>query len=102
MKKTVRFGMFETNSSSTHCMTMCSQEEYDSWKNGDIIYDRDYDRFVDIAEMDKDDEEADWRYLTYDDVFDWRNGKISMETFEAAYTTSKGETVVAFGWYGYE
>ena len=32
--KTIRLGTFETNSSSTHSMVICSEEEYEKWANG--------------------------------------------------------------------
>ena len=36
----VRRSVFETNSSSTHSITMCSENEYDKWKNGELLYKR--------------------------------------------------------------
>ena len=102
MRTTMRIGSFETNSSSTHSLVMCTQGEFDDWKGGKLLYDRDWARFIDAGEADMDDEEADWRYLSHDDVFDWRSDKIEMDTFQSTYTTPGGETVVAFGWYGYD
>ena len=32
----IRHGVFETNSSSTHSITMCSKSEYEAWRNGDV------------------------------------------------------------------
>ena len=32
----IRKGVFETNSSSTHSITMCTKNEYDDWKNGKL------------------------------------------------------------------
>ena len=34
--KQIRRGVFETNSSSTHSITMCSKEDYDKWESGDV------------------------------------------------------------------
>lgn len=34
----IRRNIFETNSSSTHSLTMCSESEYDKWKNGELLY----------------------------------------------------------------
>lgn len=39
MKRQVRRGVFETNSSSTHSITMCSEEEFESWKRGEVLFD---------------------------------------------------------------
>ena len=33
----MRKNIFETNSSSTHSITMCTQDEYDAWANGDVL-----------------------------------------------------------------
>lgn len=30
--------MFETNSSSTHTLTICSKDDYDKWKRGDVFW----------------------------------------------------------------
>lgn len=38
MKREVRRGVFETNSSSVHSLTMCSGEEYKKWENGEVLY----------------------------------------------------------------
>lgn len=37
MKK-IRFGVFETNSSSTHSICMCTAEEYEKFKKGEMFY----------------------------------------------------------------
>ena len=38
--KQIRKNVFETNSSSTHSLTMCSEEEYEKWQREELIYDR--------------------------------------------------------------
>ena len=38
MKRQIRRGVFETNSSSTHSITMCSGEEYDKWCSGNLLF----------------------------------------------------------------
>lgn len=50
MKTTIRTGSFETNSSSTHALVMMNEDEYRSWKHGDIIYNNDFGAFVTRAE----------------------------------------------------
>ena len=44
MKKTIRFGVFETNSSSTHTLTICTQKEFDDWKDGKLALE--WNKFV--------------------------------------------------------
>lgn len=34
----VRQGVFETNSSSTHTLTICSKDDYDKWKRGEVFW----------------------------------------------------------------
>lgn len=105
MKETVRKGVFETNSSSCHSVTMCTKSEYDKWKAGDYYF---YGSFnyggsliskkeVETQKLlgkEYDEEEL----LTYDD---WQNYD-EMETFYETYKTPGGEEVVAFGAYGYD
>lgn len=41
----VRQGVFETNSSSTHTLTICTKEDYEDWKHGDKFWlDNDWSR----------------------------------------------------------
>lgn len=116
----VRKGTFETNSSSTHSITMCTKSEYDQWKNGEIYWYRWGDRFVSKAEVEEKmakaredyfasyprcseedflqdfiDEEG---YYTFTDYCE----KLDYETFHDEFTTPSGEVVIAFGYYGYD
>lgn len=38
MKRQIRRGVFETNSSSTHSLVMCSEEEFEAWKRGETLF----------------------------------------------------------------
>ena len=44
--KQIRTGLFETNSSSTHVLTMCSDEEYKAWLDGKLLYGIDEEELV--------------------------------------------------------
>lgn len=46
MKRQVRQGVFETNSSSTHSLTICTEDEYNKWKNGELLFDYWDDEFI--------------------------------------------------------
>ena len=121
MKMQIRRGVFETNSSSIHSLTMCSAEEFEKWRDGEILFWRDQDKFGTreeiIAELktmtwydgdlrypnvDWNDEDAvddvfsDEDINTYDKFFyeNW------FETFRHNHTTPSGDEVVAFGYYG--
>lgn len=37
MKVQIRRGVFETNSSSVHSLTMCMKSDYDKWASEDIF-----------------------------------------------------------------
>lgn len=34
----IRHNVFETNSSSTHSITMCTKDQYEQWKNGELYW----------------------------------------------------------------
>lgn len=117
----VRRGVFETNSSSTHSLTMCSESDYDKWKKGELLFDNWNDKFITKEEYKKIYEEEKRKYLEkysnkteedFEDYFDddknyynfdefWNRYDYDYETFSDSYTTSGGEEVIAFGYYGY-
>ncbi len=43
---TVRHNVFETNSSSTHSITICTQKQFDDWKAGKCFFNVENDTFV--------------------------------------------------------
>lgn len=103
MKEVIRRGIFETNSSSVHSLTMCSDDEYSKWRSGEVYYDRYAHKFVDKSEEIEKEREHYGRYseyLTYDEFWDY--DCISLTKFDESYTTPNGETVHAFGYYGYD
>ena len=120
MKRVIRRGVFETNSSSVHSLTMCSRTEWDDWKRGDLwLYKETLLSKSDIIaslkrlqwfnkcnfEAMSDDE---WEEFCKDNnIFSWDSynryaQRRSFETFDQKYTTLKGEDVCAFGYYGYD
>lgn len=124
MKRQIRQGVFETNSSSVHSLTLCSSEDYEKWGNGEVLFCKDNDKFGTREEFIEELKNAKWRFsgnLRYPDV-NWENeDEVSdifleerivtceeffddewYETFEDTYTTPKGEKVVAFGYYGHD
>jgi hypothetical protein len=99
MKRQIRRGVFETNSSSVHSITLCMESDYEKWKNGELIYNRWADELVPITdEVRKSIEEDERDYLTYEQFGDW--DYIEYETFVESFTTPGGEKVVSFGYYG--
>lgn len=109
----IRKGVFETNSSSTHSITMCSKEEFDKWKDGELLFDALDDVFITreeaIAEIKKThkditDEDIVNRLDGGDDWYTYSGyfNNYDLETFTATHVTKKGEVVVAFGRYGFD
>lgn len=117
MKRQIRREVFETNSSSTHSLTMCMKSEFDQWANGEVylnectglrpkfvskeeVIDILKDRIEDLLSLsDEEFDEAvrDWEFYTcdnYDNEY--------LEWFDDEFTTPSGETVVCFGQYGHD
>jgi hypothetical protein len=100
MKRSIRVGVFETNSSSTHSLCIVSQEEYNKWERGELVFDRDRYELVTLDEMKshQNDEYFDEdNYQTESAYFD----DCDLEGFTERYTTKSGDDIVVFGKYGY-
>ena len=41
--KQIRYGIFETNSSSTHCLILCTKEEWNDFQEGKLLLEEDID-----------------------------------------------------------
>ena len=102
--KQIRKNVFETNSSSTHSLTMCSEEEYEKWQREELIYDRWEGDLIEITDEIKqyrkdtyelNDSYLYGRYLTCEEY--WEQAEECYETFCSNYNG-----VVAFGYYGYD
>lgn len=46
--KQIRHGVFETNSSSTHSLTFCTEEEFEKWKAGKLLFDTYNEELVEV------------------------------------------------------
>lgn len=101
----IRKGVFETNSSSTHSLTMCSDEEWKAFEKQELLFDRWDDSLVPVAELFKEYPEAE----TVDDIIEQSEGQYwtldtlggdYFEYFHETYSTKSGEEIHAFGYYG--
>jgi len=92
----IRRGLFETNSSSVHSITMCDESDFDRFKKGELVFDRYNERLV----RGEEEEEYDGQFLTYEDLFDGYD--FEYETYIDRFTTKKGDKVVAFGYFGHD
>lgn len=118
--KQVRLGVFETNSSSTHSITLCNADSFEKWCNSNLywtgnVVNGDLELLTKQEVFDKLREEygrREWFKDTEDDLYDlafdeeyrtvdtWKNKYL--EYFKESFTTPNGDTVVAFGQYGYD
>ena len=91
MKINIRKNVFETNSSSVHSLCICTEEEFDAWKKGELYYNYWNDKFTKNP-VDRWNEDNQ----TYNGFFEesW------LETYEEHFTTPSGDKMVAFGRYG--
>lgn len=123
MKRQIRRGVFETNSSSTHSLTMMMKSDYKRWEdehlylfNGytygwdfnkpvkNALYTREEavefvknSRYYDEVDEVNDEYLREMDFISFDD-----EGSEYLEGFYEEFTTPSGETIVAFGEYGYD
>ena len=105
----MRTSVFETNSSSTHSLSMCEDKVWVDWAQGKILYDKYDGRLVSIevaieesSKYSSDEHVAGIdidRFITKEQFF--TDGVDGNETFADHITTSSGETIHAFGHFGY-
>lgn len=119
----VRENVFETNSSSTHSLVMCTDSEYAKWAKGEVYY-CEYFPYKADKSLEKEsnfytEEEAktvcksagiDWdededgyserieHFVTLDEFCDTDY----LEVEEYSYTTPKGEKIQAVAKFGYD
>ena len=128
MKRQIRRCVFETNSSSTHSITMCLKSDYDKWGAGEALLFKGsgwsfpdghkpkknhfytkkeaidfmkYDKYC-PNDMNWEDDEAVDELLRENEFYDSDYENDCLEFYEETYITPSGEQVVAFGEYGYE
>lgn len=94
----IRKGVFETNSSSVHTMTVCSPEQYEAWKNGELVFDEYTEELIPVGDV-KDKFPEEYRYQTYEYYYDDYE---AAEPYVENVVTPGGETIVIFGRSGYE
>lgn len=125
MKRIIRRATFETNSSSTHSLTMCMQSDYDKWYNGELLLAADtwgFEPRIEKLFVTKEEainllqtcykylpKDIDWGdgvmvdVVMHDAGFKWYEDRNEyLESYYGEFTTPSGETVVVFGEYGYD
>lgn len=122
MKK-VRHGVFETNSSSVHTLTICTDEQYGLYMNGELLHSkygwilrgtkyegREFFTREEAVEIEKayfakhgmecDDESIEESMR--DDFESYNDEDEYLEYYEEHFVTPSGDKMVAFGKYGYD
>lgn len=124
MKRQIRRGTFETNSSSTHSLTFMMADDYDRWKNENLylctstfgyeftkpkldkLYTKEevkyyigFNKYYHGEEINFEDKsllygEYGFRSFDYEDDV--------LESYSYEYETPLGEKVIAFGEYGHD
>lgn len=123
MKRQIRRGVFETNSSSTHSLTMMMKSDYERWASENLylfkgpnwswdlnkpVINTFYTReeaveFVKNNKYYDSSYEIDDEYLKEEGFISFNDeGSEYLESFYEEFTTPLGETIVAFGEYGFE
>lgn len=111
----VRRSVFETNSSSTHSLTICSKDEYEGWVKGEYYWSEYGEKLIPKSEVEKEFQEFLAQKPTSDSgnlfndylcnkglyTFEEFEDMGYYETYEKEYTLKSGDGVVAFGYYGY-
>ena len=121
--KQIRNNVFETNSSSTHSLTMMMKSDYKRWEDENLymfngytygwdfsqpvrnsLYTKDEaadfvknNRYYDANNEIDDEYLKEFDFISFDD-----EGSEYLEGFYEEFTTPSGETIVAFGEYGYD
>lgn len=90
----IRQSVFETNSSSTHSICICTREEYDKWTNNELIYNSYSEQLEPIPE----DASNKYKYQTYEEYCD----NYDFEHYNEFFISPSGDKMVAFGVYGYD
>ena len=132
MKRQIRRGVFETNSSSMHVIVMCMESDYDRWQEDNLYLFRglgwcypdnnkpEKNHFYtreEAIEFEKTNkyvrEDVNWtdeeevneilhENEFYDYEYFWNEYYEDYEGYEETMTTPNGENVVAFGFYGWD
>ena len=74
MKRQIRIETFETNSSSVHTLSICSEEEFAEWKAGRLLYNKycysNKDMFIQSDSCDLTEEEKEEAKEWYNEAMD--------------------------------
>lgn len=95
MKK-IRRAMFETNSSMVHSLSIVTEDDFNKFIDGELLFDRWKGGLVDPSKVNLEEDE-DERY--------WSEQEYGGEWFETSFdhfTTPSGDKMVAMSYYGHD
>ena len=92
MKQTIRDSCFETNSSMTHSLVIDTEENFEKWRNGELIWDEYKEELVPSEEC----EGNRYEFSSYNEF----SG--DLETESGSFTTPSGEKIKWRARYGYD
>ena len=105
----IRKNVFETNSSSTHSLVITTEEEFEKFKNNELVYcewktgpfeqgkmypKTEVDAYADAVGENFE----DYNFYTASHIFE----NEYLESFEKKFITPSGDKMVAFGNFGYD
>ena len=97
----IRQGVFETNSSSTHALAICTQEEWDKLKSEEyLVNEYNINNIVSKDDPRAINDPESWNewYITLDELVNSKD----FEFFTSHFTTPSGDEMVAWGYYGHD
>lgn len=87
----IRRGVFETNSSNTHSLTITDKDTYEKFRNGELYLDWYSETLTDTKDHNS--------CYTFDEIAE----KYShLDFYSETHITPKGEKIIAFGYYGHD
>lgn len=125
----IRERTFETNSSSTHSIAICTEAEYKDWQQGKLLFNKDCfqvnEQFLSREQVIEQLKKSNYYKDLYEGALESNNVSeinnlindfgfysyleythcydgTSMEYFTRNYQTPGGENIVAFGVFGYD
>lgn len=102
MKRQIRRGVYETNSSMCHALSIVTEQEYKDWEDGELIFDTWDDKFITKEQLDIDlDEDEDDQYAENPEAYFDKYSEY-FETYKKEFTTPSGDNMIAFGYYGHD
>jgi hypothetical protein len=105
----VRIGLFETNSSNTHTLTIVSKKAFDAWMSGEVYYNTWNNKILTEEDAIEDSKSTNFYNGNYDEYKAdalrsyeaWTKDEY-LERFVEHHTTESGDEIVVFGSFGYD